>query len=227
MPLLLEVIVQSVADARAAAAGGADRLEVVREIDRDGLTPSLDLVTAITSETDLPLRVMVRESEGFSIAGRHELARLQKALAAFGEVGVDGVVLGFVRAGQIDVETTNAVVSSFPTVPVTFHRAFDAVNDPAAAIQTLRTVRQVDRILTDGGSGDWQARCLRFEHYATLAGSQLTILAGGGIDAAALRVLASCAYVREVHIGRAARDPQLRSAPVSAERVRSLKALAH
>ena len=35
MSLLLEVIVQTEADARAAAEGGADRLEVVRAI-RDG-----------------------------------------------------------------------------------------------------------------------------------------------------------------------------------------------
>ena len=34
--ILLEVIVQSVADATEAEAGGADRLEVVREIERDG-----------------------------------------------------------------------------------------------------------------------------------------------------------------------------------------------
>ena len=63
--VLLEVIVQSVADAAEAEAGGADRLEVVREIERDGLTPPLDLVRSIIAATSLPLRVMVRESDGF------------------------------------------------------------------------------------------------------------------------------------------------------------------
>ena len=69
MPLLLEVIVQSVEDALAAEAGGADRLEVVREIERDGLSPSLDLVRAISSATRVPLRVMVRESNTFTVSG--------------------------------------------------------------------------------------------------------------------------------------------------------------
>ena len=40
--LLLEVIVQTLADAREAASGGADRLEVVRAIRDGGLTPLFD-----------------------------------------------------------------------------------------------------------------------------------------------------------------------------------------
>ncbi len=65
IPMILEVIVQTVEDARAAARGGADRLEVVRDIASGGLTPSIELVRAIAAETPLPLRVMVRENAGF------------------------------------------------------------------------------------------------------------------------------------------------------------------
>lgn len=42
--LILEVIVCSVTDALEAERGGADRTEVVRDLDRGGLTPYLDLV---------------------------------------------------------------------------------------------------------------------------------------------------------------------------------------
>src|SRR5438105_1821049 len=59
MPVLLEVIVQSVEDARAAARGGADRLEVVRAIRDGGLTPPVALVRAIAAAVALPLRVMI------------------------------------------------------------------------------------------------------------------------------------------------------------------------
>jgi hypothetical protein len=67
-PILLEVIVQTVDDARAAEAGGADRLEVVRDINRDGLTPSIDVLRSIRAATRLPLRVMVRESATFTVS---------------------------------------------------------------------------------------------------------------------------------------------------------------
>jgi copper homeostasis protein len=225
MALLLEVIVQSVADAQAAEAGGADRLEVVREIERDGLTPSIDLVRAIRSATRLPLRVMVRESDGFSTTGAAEILALQRAFASFAELAVDGAVTGFASEGRLDLETTATVLSAAPSLPVTFHRAFDSLLDPLAAIDTLRTLRQIDRILTSAGNGDWTARCRRLEEYVARAGADLTILAGGGVDADGLRMLASTGSVREAHVGRAACEPPVPGAPVSADRVRRLRAI--
>jgi len=223
--LLLEVIVQSVADAREAAAGGADRLEVVREIERDGLTPSLDLVRAIQAEVALPLRVMVRESDGFGISGPEELRSLQRTFGILADLGVHGAVVGFASDGRLDLESIGAVLSAAPTLPVTLHRAFDTVADPFAAIDEALGFPQIDRILTSGGEGDWAARCERFTQYATRAGSRLTFLPGGGVDEGALKVLAALASVTEAHVGRVAREPQAPAAPVSAGRVAALRAV--
>jgi len=224
--MLLEVIAQTLADANAAEAGGADRLEVVREIERDGLTPALDLVRALLSESGLPLRVMVRERDGFVVSGAREIVALQDIIAAFAELAIDGAVLGFTRDGLLDLETLDAVLSAAPGVRVTLHRVFDSLLDPAAAIAAARTRDQIDRILTNGGSGDWGERCQRLREYASAASPRVTILAGGGIDEAALRTLAAAKDVTEVHVGRAARLDNCRTGPVSAERVRRLKAIA-
>ncbi|MGH8636044.1 MAG: copper homeostasis protein CutC, partial [Burkholderiales bacterium] len=226
MSLLLEVIVQSVADAVGAEAGGADRLEVVREIERDGLSPPLDMVRSIASATRLPLRVMVRESDGFGVSGPGELANLKQYFAALAELGVDGAVLGFARDGLLDLDTTRLVLSAAPSLKATFHRAFDTLADPLGAVDALAAVPQIDRILTSGGTDDWAARCARLHRYQGRAGSRLTILAGGGVDEEALRLIASMRCVGEAHVGRAACDPRDRGAPVSAERVRHLKSIA-
>ena len=61
---LLEVIACSVEDAIQAEEGGADRLEIVSDLDVGGLTPPLELVREIRSEVNLPLRVMLREEAG-------------------------------------------------------------------------------------------------------------------------------------------------------------------
>ena len=92
------MIVQTVDDARAAEDGGADRLEVVRDIGVGGLTPAIALVAAIQAATRLPLRVMVRENDGFTSA----LAswRVFGGVAALEAHGVDGVVMGFARNGE-------------------------------------------------------------------------------------------------------------------------------
>jgi copper homeostasis protein len=221
--VLLEIIVQSVADARAATAGGADRLEVVRDIDCGGLTPPLELVRAVASETSLPLRVMVRENDGFSVSGARELLALQRAFAAVAAVPVDGAVLGFANGGTLDLNTTRAVLSAAPTLRATFHRAFDTAPDPAAAIGALEELPQVDRILTTGGTGDWAARGAALARLARMVGNGLIVLVGGGVDAAAIQALASLESICEVHVGRAARQPPIPSAPVSVECVRRLR----
>ena len=224
--MLLEVIVQTLADARAARRGGADRLEVVREIERDGLTPDMELVRAIALETGLPLRVMVRDSEGFAVTGRDEIARLQDAFAACASLGVDGAVIGYARDGELDLETTRTVAAVAPGLSMTFHRAFDAASDPWRAIERLRALPQVDRILTTGGTGSWESRCRTLARYRGHAGARPIILAGGGVDEGALRQFAAAGCVLEAHVGKAACEPQITGAPVSEERVRRLKDLA-
>lgn len=225
MAILLEVIVQTLADAQEAAAGGADRLEVVRNIGDGGLTPSPALVEAIVATVSLPLRVMVRENAGYFL-NPAELPSLRTAAAEFQTLGVDGIVLGFSRAHVIALDDLTSVLSAVPHTRATFHRAFDDLHDPLSAIDALTRIGQIDRILTDGGSGSPAARAERLREYARRASGRLEIMAGGGVDEHAFEWFARDGCVREIHVGRAARAGGNPDAPVSAGRVRRLRALA-
>jgi copper homeostasis protein len=222
--ILLEVIVQSVADARAAARGGADRLEVVRAIHDGGLTPELTLVRAIAAEVSLPLRVMVRENAGYSTDARERPA-LRRAAAAFAEAGVDGLVIGFAHAGELELDRLEDVLEDAPDVNVTFHRAFDQLRDPLGAIDTLARLARVDRILTSGGDSPPTMRHKRLRACQERAGTRLTILAGGGVDVEMLSALVKLGSVREAHVGRAARENQDPNGVVSAAAVGRLRAI--
>ena len=223
--LLLEVIVQTEADARAATEGGADRLEVVRAIRQGGLTPPLSLVRAIALATPLPLRIMVRENAGYAMDDG-ELPVLRRAAAEFAAAGVDGIVIGFARAGQPAIDDVARVLEAAPAVRATFHRAFDAIDEPLRAIDSLTAIAQVDRILTDGGGGSPAQRCERLRTYVARAAERLTVIAGSGVDDEVLGEIARTGCVREVHVGRAAREGGDPEGPVSAARVRRLRALA-
>lgn len=223
--VLIEVIVQTIADARAAAEGGADRLEVVRAIGNGGLTPPLSLVTAIAAEVPLPLRVMIRENAGFETASL-EVRALQRAAAGFAGLGVDGLVAGFAQAGKLSLADLSVVLDAAPGVPLTFHRAFDTLSDPLGAIDTLAGIPQVDSILTSGGEGTPMERCARLRTYSARAGMRLAIMAGAGVDDEAFALFAKTGCVRAIHLGRAARDGKNPEGPVSAASVRRLRNIA-
>ena len=199
----MEVIACSVADAVEAEKGGAGRLEVVRDLERGGLTPPFELVAQIKQAVNLPLRVMLRESESFETSSADEIDRLCAAAVQFASLGVDGFVLGFLKDGEVDVERTQSVLACAPQVRATFHHAFEAARDKLRALEVIKTLPQIDRVLSSGGTAD--LRVQRLGQYANAASPELTILAGGGVDSEALLRIGRETNIREFHVGRAAR----------------------
>ena len=86
----LEVIASTLEDGVAAEAGGADRLEVVRDLDRGGLTPAIALVEALLARVRLPLRVMVRVEEPFVPTSPAVIARMCEEARTFAALPTDG-----------------------------------------------------------------------------------------------------------------------------------------
>ncbi len=230
-PYLLEVIVCSVDDALAAESGGADRLEIISRYDVGGLTPPVELVREIAATVNLPLRVMLRETEPFEVRDNSEKQRLCKSARAFAEIGIDGLVLGFLKEDgpkkSIDHELVDRVLACAPKLGVTFHRAFEDLDDPLQAIAELKRHPQIDRILTSGGGNAWQNKIERFAAWQQAAQPEIEMLAGGGTDAVAIEVLKTAAGVREFHVGRAVRAGESITGKVLAERVRELSGLFH
>jgi copper homeostasis protein len=219
----LEVIATSLSEAIEAQAGGADRLELVRELDQDGLTPSLDLVREIMSTVPLPVRVMVRENAGMAISNPRELALLQSQAAAFAKLPIDGLVLGWITAdGEVDIASLHAVLDGLDC-RVTFHRAIEHVSDPLQAIRTLKQFPQIDRILTSGGSGLWRDRQASLLDLQAAAAPEIQILVAVGIAPDALAGVFEASEFQDVHVGRAVRQSQDVSGAVDRQMVAALK----
>lgn len=64
---LLEVICLHEHDAKRAAAGGADRIELVGTMDDGGLAPSPELLARTLSAVHIPVRPMLRLDGGFRL----------------------------------------------------------------------------------------------------------------------------------------------------------------
>lgn len=113
--------------------------------------------------------------------------------------GADGIVTGALTA-ELDVDqlcTTELIEAARP-LPVTFHRAFDACPDFAAALERLIDLG-VDRVLTSGGARTAPEGAERIGRLVMQSKGRIEILAGGGIDGDNVARLVRDTGVREVH----------------------------
>lgn len=225
MPGILEVIVTSGTDAIAAEAGGAGRLELARDIPSGGLTPDLVVVREVIEAVSIPVRVMLRNAASMHAGDETELQILRACAGEISRLPVDGFVAGFIRDGEVDLDAMRYLLEPVPDIRVTFHRAFDELANPLPAIEHLKSIGQIDRILTDGGKGDWPLRKRRLIEWQRAAAPEITLLVAAGLEPSILEDLSCAPAPFEFHVGRAARKGHQISNPIDREQVASLKSL--
>ncbi len=224
-PPLLEVIAMGPADAAAAEAGGADRIEVVTSMDADGLSPEPALVESIRRRTSIPMRVMLRVNDGFTTTPA-ELARLRVLATDYASAGAEGFVLGFLTPTlEVDIAATMLLVEALGDLPWTFHRAVDHALDVEKAWWDLRDLPGLTHVLTAGSVRGVDAGAedlIRLARADSFAANR--IMAGGGLRAEFVPWLAQ-AGIRSFHVGTAARPSGSWKAYVDAGYVRTWRTL--
>ena len=155
--ILLEIAVDSEADARSAASAGANRLELCSDLAHHGFTPSLDLIRAAARIPNITTVAMIRPasvSNSFFNYPRDEWSTFMSEAHAALDAGAGGLVFGCLTpALEIDKarvrELVNLAAHATPPRETVFHRAFDLTPDPLASAQQLADLG-VTRILTSG-----------------------------------------------------------------------------
>jgi copper homeostasis protein len=217
--VLIEACVDSVASALAAERGGAARLELCDNLLDGGTTPSAGMISAVKAAARVPLFVIIRPRGGGFVYTSDEMGVMRLDIEAARMLGADGVVVGcLTRDARIDVEQLRAFVTGAGDMPVTFHRAFDLVQDREQALETL-VHHGVKRVLTSGGA---PSALEGVEAIATLvrrAAGQITVMAGGGVREETVQEIVHRAGVAEVHV-RGTRLAHTRMTPSSAIRLR-------
>jgi copper homeostasis protein len=199
--LTIEAVVCSPDDCIEAEAGGADRLELCSAMVLGGLTPSLGTLIEARATTALPIVCMIRpRAGGFCYTAREFATMLRDAELAVA-YGARGLVFGLLEAdGDIDAARTRALVERAGACETIFHRAFDVVPDPYAALETLVDLG-VTRILTSGREPTALAGAPLIRALAIQAAGRIQILPGGGIREANIAALLESTGLAEVHLG--------------------------
>ncbi|QJD87744.1 copper homeostasis protein CutC [Cohnella herbarum] len=205
--MILEVIATSVRDARLAQENGANRIELISGIVEGGVTPSYGLVKEVVKAVDIPVNVMLRPHANSFVYDADDLAVMRRDVRAIQACGAAGFVMGMLTLdNRIDERALEMLLSETGTLPVTFHRAFDELEDRHAALQLLSRYPTIRRVLTSGGKPSvLDAKPEIAELVKLCEGQSIEILAGSGLNVESLDEFIKQTKVAEVHMGTGVR----------------------
>ena len=192
-----EVCVESARGARAAAQGGADRIELCAALEIGGITPSAGMLEAVVDI--IPTHVLIRPRGGDFCYDKYEIRVMAKDIEHAIDRGAESVAVGALTDdGDIDLPAMVRLLGAAADLPVTFHRAFDSVRDPLAALDDLMELG-VDRLLTSGGRPTVTEGAEAIAEFVRRCGDELTVMPGGGITPENAAALVLSTGTREIH----------------------------
>ena len=189
MAKILEICVDSLASARAAIAGGADRLELCSALIAGGMTPYEALLRQIRQESDIPVRCLMRPRPGDFLYTPEEVELMRQQILTLKEAGADGFVIGCLTAeGDLDISAMKILLDACGGCGVTLHRCIDVSRDPEQTYLAASGLG-VDTVLTSGAAASCSAGMETIWKLIALrdAVNGAEVLIGAGVNAQVIR----------------------------------------
>ena len=152
MTRILEICIDSLASARAAIHGGADRIELCSALALGGLTPYTALLRQIREESDIPIRCLMRPRAGDFLYSQDEIDLMVRQIKELKSAGADGFVIGCLTAhGDLDDDAMKPLIDAANGAALTLHRCIDVSCDP---LETYLQAAHLgfDTVLTSGAA---------------------------------------------------------------------------
>lgn len=204
--ITLELCTEDVAGAVIAQRAGLNRVEFCAALSEGGLTVSIGAARSMLETVErIDVQFLIRARPGHFVYAREELAAMEADIAAFRALEhADDVRVGFVvgaltAESSVDSDAALRLKAACEDTPVTFHRAFDLVEDQRRALEVLRGFG-FDRILTAGGAETALEGAQTLKRLIQDAGDEITILAAGGIRPHNVARVAAQTGARELHL---------------------------
>ena len=193
MAKVLEICVDSLASARAAIRGGADRLELCSALLAGGLTPYEMLLRQIREESQITVRCLMRHRAGDFLYPAEEVELLRRQILQLKSAGADGFVIGCLTPdGDLDREAMLPLVEACGGKGITLHRCIDVSRDP---VQTYLDAKElgIDTVLTSGAASNCKLGRGMIEKLIALRDETggPEILIGAGVNANVIRTFRS------------------------------------
>lgn len=150
---MLEIIANTLNDAQICARAGADRVELVRDLSRGGLSPEVNIVKEIIDNKLPQPYIMLRAHDRDYTYTQEELHSMHELAKKYEAVGAEHIVFGALTPDlEIDLDAVDQVLKD-TQLTLTFHRAIDDSHNLIKSIELINTHPRITHVLTSGGAG--------------------------------------------------------------------------
>jgi copper homeostasis protein len=197
---MLEICIDGVAPARAAVAGGADRVELCANLPEGGTTPSAGMIRAVRSVFSGGLMILIRPRGYDFLYSEDEMQTMLHDIQVARDLGADGVVIGCLnRLGRVDMPSCERLLTAARGLDLTFHRAFDMTCHLPEALEDIIALG-IKRVLTSGGQPDVATGTSIIAELVRQSAGRASIMPGGGVTETNLAQIVRSTKVREIHL---------------------------
>jgi len=179
--MIVEVCANSYESAINAELGGANRIELCKDLHLDGLTPDDEVVVNTINKLKIPVFILIRPRAGNFVYTNEEFELMKSDIIKFKKQGCNGIVSGILNTNNtIDLERTKELMQLIRPLEFTFHRAFDKIVDPIKGLEELIKIG-VDRILTSGQEDSAIKGIGLIDKIIKIAANRIAIMPGSGV----------------------------------------------
>lgn len=195
---IFEACVGNYNEAIRAEALGANRIEFCDNLLEDGTTPSFGNIKKAIKTLKVPVMVIIRPRGGNFEYSEDEAEIMLEDIRMCKEIGAYGVVIGALKGNKIDLDLTKKLVEDAKPMKITFHMAFDSIEDKKGAIDELVELG-VHRILTKGGMENALAGKDVLRDLVEYANDRIIIMPGKGVNKENRDYILEYTGAKEIH----------------------------
>ena len=182
--MILEVCIESKLGIKVAQKFNLDRIEVCRDLNQDGLTPTEKLQEDAKNIFMKDRFIMIRPHNNGFVYEKNDIVKMKRSISLASKYQPKGVVFGgLTKDHKIDLKSNEDLIHHAKSLNLacTFHRAYDNCIEP---IQSFKEIIALgfDWLLTSGQESTAEIGIPLLKKLNNLKNDKIKILAGGGIS---------------------------------------------
>lgn len=197
--MILEACTGTYMEVVKAVNNGANRIELCGNLGEGGTTPSYGIIKKTIETINLPINIIIRPRGGNFIYNKEEKEIMFTDIEMCKSLGASGLVIGSLTYDKkVDVEFISKAKVLAGGLNITFHMAFDEIENKKEAIDILVDLK-IDRILTKGGTVSALENLESLKELIGYADNRIILIPGAGINENNRDMVIEVTGAKEIH----------------------------